>query len=98
MAEQQLPERFMERLRVVARLTEINSLHLSGQGRRAGLDIELTRALEDRTRDGASPGHTVSIDGLSRQLEILEAELRALETERRELNAVLAGFDGKSQE
>ena len=98
MAVQQRPDRFTERMRLVARLTEINSLHLSGQGRRAGIDIELSRAVADQTQDGASPGISIRIDGLHRQLETAETELLALETERRKLNNALAGFNDVSPE
>lgn len=73
------------RVRVVAELAEINSLHLRGEMRRAGADIELQGALEQAPPDA----DTAALAALRRALEEAETTLVDLELRRDRLLALL---------
>ncbi|MBL8447937.1 MAG: hypothetical protein JNJ44_11045 [Zoogloeaceae bacterium] len=73
------------RVRIVAELVEINSLHLRGETRRAGADIQLQGALE---AEDSITDETI-VAGLRAFLQKAEDDLAALEQRRDELLVLL---------
>jgi septal ring factor EnvC (AmiA/AmiB activator) len=84
---------FFERMRLVIALTEVNSHHLRGESRRAGAEIELACAVACEKRDGVSSDRTRNIAQLRQYLYDAERALRAIESERAQLEAELANLD-----
>ncbi|MBL8438345.1 MAG: hypothetical protein JNM61_09115 [Zoogloeaceae bacterium] len=73
------------RVRIVADLVEINSLHLRGETRRAGADIQLQGALDSADSVIDEP----VVEGLRAFLQKAEDDLAALERRREELLMLL---------
>lgn len=82
-----------ERMRLVVELTDINSRHLLGEGRRGGARFELERACEDLVREGSRPDLEERIAVLRQRLRDAEGELLALEQRRAQLAWALAQWD-----
>jgi hypothetical protein len=87
-----------QRMRLVIALTEINSRHLSAEGKRAGAEIELLGALEEQASGGLSADLSARIDTLRERLAAADSELRGLEAERGRLDLALADFDQAGNE
>jgi hypothetical protein len=82
------------RVRVIIALTEVNSRHLSAEGRRGGAEIELQEALDHEAQDSSSPDLADRVRFLRHRLEAADAELRTLEVQRARLDRQLSELDG----
>lgn len=82
-----------ERVRLVIALTEANSRHLSGESRRAGLEVMLAGATGDAAHPGEPAERTRRIALLREDMAAAEAKLAEIEAERERLYAALEALD-----
>jgi hypothetical protein len=85
-----------ERMHLIIALTEANSLHLRGENRRAGAEIELACALASAERDGVSQEGAALIEQLRERLGEAEGALRQIESDRDRLANQLARLDSRT--
>ena len=73
-----------ERYAIVAKLTELNSAHLSREGRRAGVEFEMERCRENIAA-APTPELKAQLSELEREHSEVIAQARRIEAEREAL-------------
>ena len=74
-----------ERYAIVAKLTELNSAHLSREGRRAGVEFEMERCRENIAAAAPTPELEARLAELEREHGDVIAQARRIEAEREAL-------------
>jgi hypothetical protein len=86
-----------ERVRLVIALTQINSDHLLGKSRVAGIEIELEGALMAHPLDERTAAQALNVDLLRDRLREANEALRDLEVERARLALALADAEAAAR-
>jgi hypothetical protein len=86
-----------ERVRLVIELTQVNSDHLLGKSRVAGIEIELEGALMAHPIGERTPQQTLNIELLRERLREANEALRDLEVERARLSLALADVEAAAR-
>ena len=88
----------IRRVRLIERMTELNSQHLKSESRRGGLEIEIARCEEAIALGDRSQDFSASLDALRRQLADIERFRQDIGRERDRLEAALNALEGGSQD
>ncbi|MFM0323592.1 hypothetical protein [Caballeronia glebae] len=97
MTAQGHPTPISERVRLVIELTRINSEHLRGKSRFAGVEIELESALAASRPEARTSQQLLRIEMLRDRLWEADRCLSALEEERARLEAALANVEAATR-
>ena len=84
----------IRQIQLVGRMTELNSRHLKSEGRRGGLEVEITRCEEAIARGDRSEDFRTVLDVLRKEWMEVERIRREIDRERERLSAELRALEG----
>ena len=88
----------LRRIRLIERMTELNSRHLKSEGRRGGLELEIARCEDAIARGDRSEDYPAALTDLRRQLADVERSRQDIDRERDRLETALNALEDRSQD